>query len=162
MQSPQLLAEGFRYHAAMMERLIDLAAQLPEGQYRAPTRFGRSLHALFVHVLRVDIVWRSLSTAPGFAPPPMEEPANPAALRLAFEREAAAVQAHLEELDAVAIGTQLAARSPRGDMHQLARWRMLLQRFLHGQQHRAEIAQILSEYGHSPGDLDFIFFEVIP
>jgi uncharacterized damage-inducible protein DinB len=40
----------------------------------------------------------------------------------------------------------------------VARWRVVLHLALHGMQHHAELSQLLTDYGHSPDDIDFIFF----
>jgi uncharacterized damage-inducible protein DinB len=41
----------------------------------------------------------------------------------------------------------------------MERWRILQHLVLHGMQHHTEIAHGLTVKGHSPGDIDFIFFE---
>ena len=38
-------------------------------------------------------------------------------------------------------------------------WRVLQHLILHGMQHHAELAQLLTAKGQSPGNLDFIFFQ---
>jgi uncharacterized damage-inducible protein DinB len=38
-------------------------------------------------------------------------------------------------------------------------WRILQHVILHGMQHASEIAKRLTEFGHSPGNIDFIYFQ---
>jgi len=40
----------------------------------------------------------------------------------------------------------------------MTRWHMLVHLASHSMQHRTEAAVLLTQYGHSPGDLDFLFF----
>jgi uncharacterized damage-inducible protein DinB len=49
-------------------------------------------------------------------------------------------------------------RDWRSQTSQIERWRTLFQMLLHGMQHRSELAQLLTEHGHSPGDIDFIIY----
>ena len=40
----------------------------------------------------------------------------------------------------------------------IARWVIVTQLVTHGAQHRSEAATLLTNYGQSPGDLDFFLF----
>jgi uncharacterized damage-inducible protein DinB len=51
--------------------------------------------------------------------------------------------------------TLTTARGQRGDV---AYWRVLQHLAFHNMQHATELAQLLTAQGHSPGDLDFIFY----
>ena len=46
----------------------------------------------------------------------------------------------------------------KGVTHSLPLGQMLLHVVNHGTQHRSEVAMLLTELGHSPGDLDFHLF----
>jgi uncharacterized damage-inducible protein DinB len=37
-------------------------------------------------------------------------------------------------------------------------WQILQHVCMHGMQHRAELAQMLTEFGHSPGNIDYIVY----
>jgi uncharacterized damage-inducible protein DinB len=49
-------------------------------------------------------------------------------------------------------------RTTRGIPHQNTLWHLLLHLANHGTQHRSEAAVLLTDYGHSPGDLDLIVY----
>ena len=46
-----------------------------------------------------------------------------------------------------------------GQVGMIPRWRILSHVVLHGMQHSAEIAELLTLKGQSPGDIDFIFYD---
>jgi uncharacterized damage-inducible protein DinB len=37
-------------------------------------------------------------------------------------------------------------------------WQILVHILYHSAQHRSEMAEMLTRYGQSPGDLDFVFY----
>ena len=49
-------------------------------------------------------------------------------------------------------------RTLDGQTFELARWQGILQCANHATQHRSEIAAMLTDAGHSPGDLDYALF----
>jgi uncharacterized damage-inducible protein DinB len=47
---------------------------------------------------------------------------------------------------------------PSGEQRERVLWHCLVHVVNHGTQHRSEAAAMLTEYGQSPGDLDFTLF----
>jgi uncharacterized damage-inducible protein DinB len=151
----------FAYHWHTMRRLIECARRLSAAEYIAQPGYGHgSIHDLLFHLLKVDYNWRvGLETGQQPAPLQPAEAATLDAISAGFAAEEVAWTALLGRLsDSDLAGTFTLTRH-RGGQAELARWRVVHQVILHGMQHHAEIAQLLTASGHSPGDLDFILFD---
>lgn len=160
MSSAAYLRTLFAYHWGTTERLAAAAEGLETAAYRErPGPNRRSAHELLLHLLRVDRAWRlGLETGAQPAPLPAEQFPDLAALRAGFAEERAAWDALLAGLDDAAVGATVALTSLRGDTWPIPRWRALHHVVIHGMQHHAELAEILTDAGRSPGDIDFIFY----
>ncbi len=150
----------FAYHWQTTQRLIEGAARLDDAAYRASPGYGHgSVHGLLFHLLRTARSWRrgleegrQLSGIEPEAFPDLD------ALRAGFADERRAWQALLEGLSAEDVTAAVSLTNWRGDVWAIPRWRILQHLVLHGMQHHAELARLLTEHGQPPGDLDFIFF----
>jgi uncharacterized damage-inducible protein DinB len=89
---------------------------------------------------------------------PAEEYGELLALRRGFEQEQAAWEGLLGKLSEEEIRGNISLTTRTGHTAIMARWRVLQHVVLHGMQHHAEIAQLLTDGGQSPGDIDFIFY----
>lgn len=157
-QSPYPTLFAFHWHNN--ERLMDLAAELDESTYYQDPEYGRgSVHRIFFHILGTDRGWRlGVETGRQHDPLSPEEFPDLDALREGFEREKLAWEALLDRLDSDRIEAPMKLTARNGAVRTLRRWQILQHVVLHGMQHHAELAQILTHYGQSPGDLDFIFY----
>jgi len=150
----------FAYHAHTHQRLLECAARLSLDDYtQIPGDGLRSIHDLFFHLLRTDHSWR-LGVESGARQPPLRPEDHPTlqSLQAAFEHEATAWQALLERLTAEQIEGDISLANRDGSAFAVPRWRILQHVVLHGMQHHAELAALLTAKGQSPGDIDFIFF----
>lgn len=150
----------FAYHWHTTRRLLDCAAKLNPSEVTADPGYGQgSIHAIFFHLLRTDYLWRlGLETGQRPQPPVMEAYPTLESLREGLEREEQAWQAFLERLTEEETMGSVRLADRNGVMHDYQRWRILQHIVLHGMQHHAELARLLTERGQSPGNLDFIFF----
>lgn len=154
----------FAYHWHTNDHLLDLAAELDEASFVEGGTIGaRSIHQLFFHIMSTDRNWRlGLETGRQHESLPIDEFPDVDALRTGFGREKLAWDSLLERLGPEKIRAALNLVARDGRELVIERWRILQHVVLHGMQHHAELAQRLSELGHSPGDLDFIFFREGP
>lgn len=160
MSNKSMFETLFAYHWHTNRRLLECAAQLADADYRRHPGYGHgAVHDLLFHILRTDYGWRrALETEQQVAPLLPADYADLAALQAGFASEQQAWDSLLASWDDDTVMGDISLTTRRGDVFPTARWRVLQHVILHGMQHHSELAQLLTASGHSPGDLDFIFF----
>jgi uncharacterized damage-inducible protein DinB len=151
----QLLTSLYDYGAWANERLLDHAAKLSDAELRRRSSQGyQSIHDTLIHLTGAD--WRWFSRWRQEALPPTEEFASlPGldAIRAKWTALWGVRRAYLEGLGDRELHEVLDL--PFGP---LPRWQAILHCANHGTQHRSEVAAMLTDAGHSPGDLDYLYF----
>ena len=143
-------------------RLLDMARSLSDEEYRAETSYSHeSIHATFAHLLGASQLWRQVvvNREPIFSS--SEETADHNALTTLFRTEQEEWNNLIASLSDADLHTSIVRQSPFGTVT-LSIWQTLQHVVLHGITHLAEIAQRLSAAGHSPGDIDFLFYQPTP
>jgi len=155
-----MLTTMFDYNAAMNARLLACTERVSAADMDAPADMGRgSLRETLYHMVTVEWAWgHVVREHHGPTTPPTLEPSAPITAYEAFaadgQQEMHAFLAQLTDDDLAATVTV----ERFGKEHQIIVWRMLVHMLYHSAQHRAEVAALLTRYGQSPGDTDFIFF----
>ena len=154
----------FAYHWHTNKRLLETAVQLDEAEVgtsvQAENEYGRGgIYDLFLHLFQADQGWRrALETGQQVAVPGRETYPDLAALQAAFAEEETAWSNFLDDLSPVEIEATVELTTRRNTQFAAPRWRILQHVLFHGMQHHTELAQLLTAKGHSPGDIDFLFF----
>jgi uncharacterized damage-inducible protein DinB len=152
--------ELFSYHWDVNRRLIELSEKLSNGDYRQNPGYGNgSIHELLFHILRADQAWRfgietgkiNLSLAINNFP-------DLKSIKNGFDVEQKEWDRLLCKLTDDFIGASIDMTRMQGDKHSFVCWKILEHVVLHGMQHHAEISQLLTTKGYSPGNIDFIFY----
>jgi uncharacterized damage-inducible protein DinB len=142
----------FDYDRWATKLVFDAAAGIDETTWAAPNAIGdRGLGGILVHALGAHQRWRhALSGGSEPFPAPEEEPL-PAIdeVRSAWEDEWVLLDAWLARLEDASMN-----QSEGG----VTLWQALAHVVNHGTQHRSEAAALLTAAGHSPGEIDMIFF----
>ena len=151
------LATLFDYTYWAHRRVLTTAARLTDGQFTLRSVIvGRDLRATLVHTLDTECSWRlRLQGRPEEEwrkTLPASDYRNLAALVEHWTRDESEMRAWLASLD----DETLARSADLGPRTQAPLWYFLVHVITHSQQHRAEAAQLLTQLGHSPGDLDFL------
>lgn len=150
----------FAYHWHTTRRLIDCAGRLSDEAYLANPGYGHgSIHDLLFHLLRTDRSWRvALETGQQQAGIQAADFATLESIRAGLESEQAEWDALLARLTEEEITADITLTNWRGEPWTFTLWRVLQHLVLHGMQHAAELAQLLTARGQSPGDIDFLFY----
>ena len=150
----------FAYHWHTNKRLLETTVQLNDADLYAENEYGRGgIFGLFLHLYQTDRGWRlGLETKQQTVVPGQEAYPDLVALQTAFAEEETAWAAYLDRLSAAEIEATVVLTSLRNTQLALPQWRILQHVLFHGMQHHTELAQLLTEKGHSPGDIDFLFF----
>jgi len=154
----ELMTSLYEYGEWANARLLAKAALATPAQLAQ--RFSKGAEPIlptFGHLVGADMRWLARWTE---ETPPTVAVADFTSLdvvRRRWDDLYAARRAYLARLDEGAL--QATIRWVREDgAVDLPRWQAMLQCANHGTQHRAEIAAMLSDLGHSPGDLDYAIF----
>jgi uncharacterized damage-inducible protein DinB len=150
------LATLFDYMYWANRRILAAAARLTVAQFTLPSVIaGRDLRATLVHTLDTECSWRLRLQG---RPEQEWEKAlvvsdyrNVAALSDHWKRDEAEMREWIARLDDDAL-----ARTPDDARAHFPLWYYLLHMVTHSQQHRSESAQLLTQLGRSPGDIDFL------
>ena len=151
----------FGYNVWANARVLSAAAQLTPARFAAPAALSHGgVRGTLVHVLGTEWMWRQRYQQ-GVSPPALpEEAAYPTIedVQQWAAEEAAAMRSYLASLDGAALAAPVHYTNTHGMPFATPLWEILTHVVNHGTQFRAEAAVALTQYGHSPGDLDFIAF----
>jgi len=145
----------FEYPYAAPARILSAAQGLSAAQFVAtpPLDGARSIQETLVHTLDAERGWReNLLAGRRNASPELNAADFPSVAALADEWRAdeRVMLAWLVSLDDDAVNAE--AYNGR------RLWQCLVHVVNHSTQHRAEVAMLLTHFGHSPGDLDFTYY----
>jgi uncharacterized damage-inducible protein DinB len=156
----ELLHDLYRYNAWANIRILDTAAQLTPEQLHteANANFG-SVHGTLVHIVSAQwdwlLRWQGASPSEMFAPetfPTLE------AIRTRWDQIEGETQAFLATCTEADLVRIVEYQNFEGERWAYPLWQQMLHQVNHATQHRSEVAMILTQWGHSPGWLDLLYF----
>jgi uncharacterized damage-inducible protein DinB len=142
-------------------RVLEATADVEPERFTAPARLSHgSLRGALVHTLGAEVVWR-LRCQQGISPHAMlseDELPTLDALHWRWEDEEHAMRMYLASLTDDLLLQPVKYTTTQGVPFVTILWHALAHVVNHGTQFRGEAAVALTEYGHSPGNLDLIAF----
>ena len=161
----------YEYNYWANKRILGASVNLTQEQFLASGSFPYGgLRGTLVHTLDSEWSWRHLIESIGSASEPkdfdwanwpeLKEADFPTidSLETRWREEEQAMRAYLGNLSDADMERHLRYTTDTGIKRDRILWHCLLHVVNHGTQHRSEAAALLTEYGHSPGDLDFTVF----
>ena len=150
----------YDYNAWANERVLAAAAHLTSEQLMAAGGMGRgSVRDTLVHIMSAQ--WLYLSRWQGTSPRAdltADEFPDLPVIRTrwsAIERDTQEFVSRLRDDDLAQV---VAYVNTRGKRWAYPLWQQMLHQVNHATQHRSEVAAMLTHFGHSPGNLDFLIY----
>ncbi len=148
----------YDYSCWMNDQILNAAERVTPEQYSAPTELTpRNLQDNLVHILDVEWSWRETVRThgeQGVGHGDMLEPVDfpdVATLRARWEVEAEKMRDYLANLSDEELAAQARPSDDRFSVGEI-----LYHAIIHGLLARVEAAVLLTSYGQSPGDIDYL------
>ena len=150
----------YKYNQWANGLILNAATNMTQEEYIAPASFPHGgLRGTLVHALFAEWVWRQrwegISPTKRFKP---EDFPTFESLHARWAEEEKALMSFVERLTDEKLESKFKYNSTDGEPHERILWHVMAHMVNHGTQHRTEAAAILTDLGHSPGDIDLLYF----
>jgi uncharacterized damage-inducible protein DinB len=150
----------FGYNHWANQLILNQAAELSQEQFAAPMGLSmESIGGVLAHTLGTEVVWlaRCRGGSPGSILAQADLPTF-AALRDRWQQQDAEQEAYLAKLTDADANARLTYKNTAGREFTSVVGHILAHVVNHGTQFRSEAGVALTQLGHSPGDVDLIFY----
>ena len=150
----------FQYNAWSTIKILNAAYNVTQEEFLAPAPFPHgSLRGTLVHALFGEWIWRmrweGTPCASKWKP---ENFPTFDLLRARWAEETPRLMDFVANVTEERLYSNLKYVSTEGFPHERVLWETMAHLVNHGTQHKTEAAAILTEMGHSPGDIDLIVY----
>ena len=150
----------YQYNVWANHRILIAASGLTPKQFLAPVGSSYpSVRDTLVHTMSAEWIW--LSRWKGISPRAMFEVTDFHALQSIQTRWAtieAQTQQFIDQLNPSQLAEVVSYVNTRNETWVYPLWQQMIHQVNHATQHRSEIAAVLTHFGHSPGDLDYLVY----
>lgn len=151
----------YEYNYWANKKILAASANVTPEQFTAPANFPfGGLRNTLLHILDAEWTWRTFLQTNNWPPSDLNRDDFPTLASIqdrwvVEERETRAYLAVLRDED---MGVHRYYNTSTGEPRDRIQWHCLWHVVNHGTQHRSEAAALLTDFGHSPGELDFTVF----
>lgn len=150
----------YKYNSWANTRILNTASKVTQEQFTAPSSHPHNdLRHTLTHTLFAEWLWRNRWMGQSQPVPFLSEDfLNFTALKARWVEEDKALDEFVASLTDEKLNSTFQYKTIKGIAYENILWQVMVHVVNHGTQHRSEAAAILTELGHSPGDIDLIFF----
>ena len=150
----------YQYNQWANAKIFNAAKNITQEQFLAPASFPHGgLRGTLVHALFAEWIWRSRWE--GISPTARWKPEDfPTfeSLQVRWIEEEKALMSFVDSLKDERLERTFKYNNTQGQPYERVLWQAMAHVVTHGTQHRTEAAAMLTDFGHSPGDIDMILF----
>ncbi len=157
---PDEIQTIFNYNYWANQKLLTAGAKVTQQQFEAPGSFPYGgLRGTLVHVMDAEYAWR-MRLSGDLATKDMAETDFPtiSSLEERWKNEEKGMRGWLAGIKPEALDVTIEYTIDSGAKRKRVLWHCLYHVVNHGTQHRSEAAALLTDFGQSPGDVDFTLF----
>ena len=150
----------YQYNQWSSQKILDAASNVTLEQYLAPASFPHGgLRGTLVHALFAAWIWRMRweGTSPTQRLKPEDFPTFEE-LRGRWEEEENKMMVFIDSLTDERLNNKFNYKSTDGKPYARILWQAMAHLINHSTQHKTEAAAILTDFRHSPGDIDMIYY----
>jgi uncharacterized damage-inducible protein DinB len=150
----------YQYNQWANAKISNAAAPITPEQFVAPASFPHGgLRGTLVHALFAEWIWRTRweGASPTHRLKPEDFPTFES-LRSRWLDEDTQLMNFVNSVSDEQLNSTFSYTSTAGQPFTRVLWQAMAHVVNHGTQHRTEAAAMLTDLGHSPGDLDMIYF----
>jgi uncharacterized damage-inducible protein DinB len=156
----QTIQTLFKYNQWANAKIFSAASNLTVEQFLASDTFPHGgIRGTLTHALFAEWIWRNrwqgISPTTRIKP---EEFDSFESLKTRWLKEEKELMKFVDELTDEKLNSPFQYTSTEGVKYENILWESMLHVVNHGTQHRTEVAAMLTNFGHSPGDIDMILF----
>jgi uncharacterized damage-inducible protein DinB len=150
----------YSYNRWANAKILNAASDVTQEQFLEPASFPHGgLRGTLIHAMFAEWIWRRRweGASPTRRLKPDDFP-NFASLRAFWAEQERLLMEFVDGLTEERLNGEFNYSATDGTPYKRVLWHTMVHLVNHGTQHRSEAAAILTDLGHSPGDIDLIYF----